>query len=66
MHRSVRSVPVYLFAVAASTVGSSLLAPGAVAAQSAIPERLTLREAVTLAVERNPTMVAARAGVDAS
>ena len=66
MHRSVRSVPVYLFAVAASTVGSSLLAPGAVAAQSAIPERLTLREAVTLAVERNPTMVAARAGVDAA
>lgn len=66
MRRSVRSVPIYLFAVAASTVGVSLFAPGAVAAQSAIPERLTLREAVALAVERNPAMVAARAGVDAA
>ena len=36
------------------------------AAQSAVPERLTLREAVAIAVERNPAMVAARAGVDAA
>ncbi len=47
-------------------VGVPFLTPGGVAAQSAIPERLTLREAVTLAVERNPVMVAARAGVDAA
>jgi len=66
MRRSVRSVPVHVFAVAACTVGFSLLASGAVAAQSAVPERLTLREAVALAVEQNPAMVAARAGVDAA
>ncbi len=65
MRRSVRSVPVHVFAVAAWTLGVSFLTPGAVAAQSAIPERLTLRDAVTLAVERNPAMVAARADVDA-
>ena len=66
MHRSVRSLSVHWFAVAAWTVGVSLLAPGAVAAQSAVPDRLTLREAVAIAVERNPAMVAARAGVDAA
>lgn len=65
MRRS-RPLPVNVLAIVVWTVGVSHLAPGAVAAQSAIPERLTLREAVSLAVERNPTMVAVRAGVDAA
>lgn len=36
------------------------------AAQSAVPDRLSLGEAVALAVERNPLMTAARAGIDAA
>ena len=66
MRRSVRSVPVHGFAVAAWTIGASFVVPGAVAAQTSIPDRLSLREAVDLAVERNPAMVVARAGVDAA
>jgi cobalt-zinc-cadmium efflux system outer membrane protein len=66
MRTTVRSVLVNPFVIAASTVGAWLVAPGGAVAQSAIPERLTLREAVTLAVKRNPAMVAARAGVDAA
>ena len=66
MRRSARNLPVHGFAVAAWTIGVSFLAPGGADAQSPIPERLTLREAVDLAVERNPAMVAARAGVDAA
>lgn len=66
MRRSVRHFPVPECAVAAWTISVVLLAPGDAVAQSSIPERLTLREAVDLAVARNPTMVAARAGVDAA
>ena len=55
-----------MFVIAAWTSAASILAPGVVTAQSTIPARLTLREAVDLAVERNPVMVAARAGVDAA
>ena len=66
MRRSIRRLPGRAFATAACAVGVSFLAAAGVAAQSAIPERLTLREAVALALERNPTMVAARAGVDAA
>lgn len=66
MRRSVRRLLGRAFATVACAVGVSFLAVAGVAAQSAIPERLTLQEAVALAVERNPTMVAARAGVDAA
>ncbi len=66
MRRSVRSSSIHLFAIAVGTVGVSFFTPVGVTAQSAIPERLTLREAVNLAVERNPAMTAARAGVDAA
>lgn len=66
MRRSVRSLSVHVFAVAAGTVGVSFLVPDGVAAQSVIPERLTVQEAVDLAVARNPAMRAARAGVDAA
>lgn len=55
-----------MFVIAAWTSAALILAPGVVTAQSTIPARLTLREAVDLAVERNPVMVAARAGVDAA
>jgi cobalt-zinc-cadmium efflux system outer membrane protein len=47
-------------------LGVLLACPGTVWAQSAVPDRLSLREAVTLAIERNPGMVATRAGVDAA
>lgn len=43
---------------------SSLPAPAA--AQSAIPERLSLAAAVALAIDRNPLVTAARAGADAA
>ena len=66
MRRSVRRSCIHVFASAAGVAGASLVVATGVAAQSAIPEQLTLREAVTLAVERNPAMVAARAGVDAA
>ena len=66
MQRSIRGLPVHRSAVAAWAMAVSFLVPSGVAAQSSIPERLTLREAVALAVERNPAMVVARAGVDAA
>ncbi|MGE3510846.1 MAG: TolC family protein [Vicinamibacterales bacterium] len=66
MGRSVRSSSIHLFAIALGTVGVSLMAPDGVSAQSTVPERLTLREAVSLAIERNPAMTAARAAVDAA
>lgn len=66
MHRFIGVSHVSASALAAWVLGGSLLAPGAVAAQSAVPQRLTLQEAVALAIERNPAMVAARAGVDAA
>ncbi|MCC7240872.1 MAG: TolC family protein [Acidobacteria bacterium] len=66
MRRICGSSLVRVLAMAAGTAGAWLGGPGVVAAQTTIPERLSLQEAVTLAVERNPAMVAARAGVDAA
>ena len=65
MRRSVRRSSVHVVAIAGA-VGVLLFTPDVLTAQSAIPERLTLGEAVALAVDRNPAMMAARAGVDAA
>jgi len=66
MRRSRRPSCVRVWVIATWTIGTALGAPGAVAGQSPVPEQLSLRDAVALAVERNPIMVAARAGVDAA
>lgn len=60
--RSSGAVRLMVCLVSAALFGVPINARG----QPAIPPRLTLREAVALAVERNPTLVAARAGVDAA
>ncbi|MGE0393564.1 MAG: TolC family protein [Vicinamibacterales bacterium] len=44
----------------------SVAAPRVATAQAPVPVRLSVFEAVTLAVERNPAMVAARAGAEAA
>jgi cobalt-zinc-cadmium efflux system outer membrane protein len=44
----------------------SLAGPASTFAQTAIPARLTLVEAVAIAQARNPQLVAARAGIDAA
>ena len=66
MRKSVRRSFVQMLVLATWTIGVALGVPGAAAAQAPVPERLSLRDAVTLAVERNPIMAAARAGVDAA
>lgn len=53
-------------ATLACTLGVSMAGAIQVAAQTPIPTRLSLHEAVTLAIERNPEITAARAGVDAA
>ena len=62
VRRSSGAVRLMVCLVSAALVGVPLTARG----QPAVPPRLTLREAVALAVDRNPTLVAARAGVDAA
>jgi cobalt-zinc-cadmium efflux system outer membrane protein len=51
---------------AAWVMAWSLAGPASTFAQTAIPARLTLVEAVAIAEARNPQLVAARAGIDAA